>query len=199
MKKINMMGQPCPIPVIETKKVLGTGSGAVVSVDNIIAVQNLEKMAKGSGYTFSYDEIESGHYEVTMGVDADTPVSATTQSTEGQTTKEPGFVIMIGSNQMGNGSEELGKLLMKGYIYSLTQLEQLPDTVIFLNSGAYLTCGEANTVSDLQALEKNGVEVFTCGTCANHYGLKDSLAVGTITDMYHISTKMATAARIITI
>ena len=56
MKTIDVLGQPCPIPVIKAKKALGQGDveAVTVKVDNIVAVQNLEKMARGYGYDFSY-------------------------------------------------------------------------------------------------------------------------------------------------
>ncbi|MDR1607153.1 MAG: sulfurtransferase TusA family protein, partial [Deltaproteobacteria bacterium] len=51
---INMLGQPCPLPVINAKKALReTTEGQTISVlvDNDIAVQNLSKMAKGLGHS----------------------------------------------------------------------------------------------------------------------------------------------------
>ena len=100
---------------------------------------------------------------------------------------------------MGEGAEELGKILIKGFIYSLTELSTPPKFLIFLNSGAYLTSDGANTIEDLEKLEKMGTEILTCGTCINYYGLKDKPAVGTITNMYGITERMASAGNVINI
>jgi selenium metabolism protein YedF len=100
---------------------------------------------------------------------------------------------------MGDGSEELGEILMKGFIYSLTQLACQPKCVIFFNTGAYLTSSDSNTVDDLKKLEEKGTAILTCGTCVNYYKLQDKLAVGSITDMYCITGKMANASKVINI
>ena len=100
---------------------------------------------------------------------------------------------------MGEGAEELGKILIKGFIYSLTELPAPPKYVIFFNSGAYLTSNKANTVDDLKSLSQKGTEILTCGTCINFYNLQDKLAVGSICNMYEIAEKMANAANIINI
>jgi selenium metabolism protein YedF len=100
---------------------------------------------------------------------------------------------------MGRGAEELGKLLIKGFIFSLTQLAPPPEAVIFLNGGARLTTEGANTVPDLKALEEKGAGIYTCGTCANYYKLSDALAVGSIVDMMRITNLLAKASVVITI
>jgi selenium metabolism protein YedF len=109
------------------------------------------------------------------------------------------FVVAISANTMGNGSEELGKILVKAFIYSLTELIEPPDVLVFFNSGACLTSNESNTIDDLKALEGKGTKILTCGTCVNYYGLKDKLAVGTIGNMSEITQTMTEAARLINI
>lgn len=204
MKIMNLMGKPCPIPVIETKKALAEGlDGVLVKVDTIVAVQNLEKMAKNHGYDFSYVESAKDSYEVTIGTGGkNAPVLNNGDSEAGAA--ECGqlsgkLVVVIGRDTMGEGAEELGKILIKGFIYSLTELAVPPEYVIFLNSGAYLTSEGTNTIEDLKKLEEKGTGIFTCGTCANYYGLQDKLAIGAITDMYGITEKMASASNVINI
>ena len=104
---------------------------------------------------------------------------------------------MISSDRMGEGEEELGKVLIKGYIYALTQLETLPKTILFYNKGAYLTCEGSASLEDLKSLEAQGVEIFTCGTCLNYYGLSEKLQVGSITNMYVIADTMAKANKVV--
>ena len=202
MKKIDVSGKPCPIPVIETKKALAEQDedGVLVIVDNITAVRNLEKMANSYGYVFSYVENSKDSYEITIdknGKDSPVQNAAVSEPKSDATTSE--LAVVISRNTMGEGAEELGKILIKGFIYSLTELPLPPKFLIFLNSGAYLTSEEANTIDDLKKLEKLGTEILTCGTCINYYGLQEKLAVGTITNMYGITERMASAGNVINI
>ena len=87
---------------------------------------------------------------------------------------------------MGEGAEELGKTLLKAFVFSLTQQDKLPKTILFYNGGASLTCEGSPMLDDLKALEAQGVEIMTCGTCLNFYGLTEKLAVGSVTNMYTI-------------
>ena len=223
MKTIDVMGKPCPIPVIEAKKALAEPEteGVLVKVDNITAVQNLEKMANGYGYRFSFEEKAKDAYEVAINRDGKKPPEAGAEieaeaaagvaagagaaAVSGELgmlpcdTGSAGLAVAIGRDAMGDGSEELGKILIKGFIYALSELPVPPKYVIFFNSGAHLTSEGSNTVDDLKKLEGKGTEILTCGTCVNYYGLKDKLAVGAITDMYGITERLASAAKIMNI
>ena len=94
---------------------------------------------------------------------------------------------------MGEGNDELGKILLKGYLFALTQQETLPSTILFYNGGASVTCEGSASLDDLRELAKLGVEILTCGTCLNYYGLTDKLRVGEITNMYVIAEKQLQA------
>lgn len=100
---------------------------------------------------------------------------------------------------MGRGSEELGKILIKGFIFSLTQLPTPPKAVLFLNSGIDLVCEGSNVISDLETLVSQGCEVIACGTCLNFYQKTDLLAVGEIGDMYNIASHLAVGAPLISL
>ena len=98
---------------------------------------------------------------------------------------------------MGEGNDELGKVLMKSFIYALSHQETLPNTILFYNSGAALTCEESSTLEDLKSLESQGVEILTCGACLDYYGLLDKLRIGEVTNMYIIVEKMTQAGLIV--
>ena len=104
---------------------------------------------------------------------------------------------MLSSDQMGGGNEELGRILMKGFVYALTQLEELPETVLLYNGGAKLSVEGSQSLEDLKNLEAQGVEILTCGTCLNFYELADKLKVGSVTNMYEIVEKMSGARLVI--
>ena len=107
------------------------------------------------------------------------------------------MVVVLSSNQMGQGDEALGKLLMKGFVFALTQQDMLPETILLYNSGAFLSCEGSDNLEDLKTLEAQGVEIRTCGTCLNYYGLTDKLAVGSVTNMYDIVETMTSAGKVI--
>lgn len=106
-------------------------------------------------------------------------------------------VVVISSDKMGSGNDELGKVLIKGCIFAITQLDELPKKMIFYNGGAKITCEGSDSLEDLKNLESQGVEIVTCGTCLDYYGMKDKLAVGTVTNMYDIVESMNNAGKIV--
>ena len=93
--------------------------------------------------------------------------------------------------------QKLGKVLMKGFIFALSQLDELPSTILFYNGGATITTEGSPSLDDLKNMEAQGVEILTCGTCLDYYNLKDKLAVGSVTNMYTIVEKLANADKII--
>ncbi len=96
-------------------------------------------------------------------------------------------VVLIPADKMGHGDDELGAKLMKAFIYSLTAVPDLPSHVILYNGGAHLSTEGAETVEDLKKLEDQGVEILTCGTCTDFFGITDKVAVGSVTNMYEIA------------
>ena len=189
MIKVNAIGEVCPKPVIMTKKALKEiESGVVeVSVDNITSKENVEKMAKEMGHTFVTRE-EGNVFVITI-----------TKAGEKQekSSEEENIVISIGSDKMGEGEDELGKILIKGFIYALTEAETLPKTVLLYNKGVLLASTFEDTVKDLKVLEERGVEILSCGTCANFYHVQEQIKVGTLTNMYTILERQMKAAKVI--
>jgi selenium metabolism protein YedF len=200
--KVNAMGDACPIPVVKTKKAIQQlgGAGTVETlVDNEIAVQNLTKMAVQKGYGVESQQLGPNEYQVTMTVEGVEPpaIEPAQEVVDCIPCRKKNIVVVISSNQMGVGDEELGRTLLKGFIYALGQQDTLPTTMLFYNSGAFMTCQNSPALEDLKELEAQGVEIMTCGTCLNHYGLTDQLQVGSVTNMYVIAEKMTGADLIV--
>ena len=188
---IDAMGDKCPVPVVKAKKALGTmDTGTVeVHVDNETSVTNLKSLAKSLGCEVSDETIAQGaEYHVFI-----TKTEASASAEEVASSTEKKRVVVISSQVMGSGDDTLGTSLMKAFIFSLTQQDALPDTVLFYNGGAHLTCEGSPCLEDLEALEKADVEILTCGTCLKHYGLDDKLAIGEVTNMYVIAEKQLKA------
>ena len=196
MKIIDAIGKPCPIPVIEAKKALKENLTVAIRVDNIVSIQNLEKMAKGMGWDFSYQKKPEGFYEAVI-LKSETAIEAAKAAhTQGgtalgevaKTAETAGAAIFIGSRAMGEGPAELGEILLRGFIYSLAELPAPPKFLVFFNSGAFLTAEDSNALHDLKRLEALGAEILTCGTCIDYYGLQ--LAVGQVADMHRVAELM---------
>ena len=167
-------------------------------VDNEIAVENLKKMAGQMGYQVKDQKLEEGKYSVQIMVtEAEKTEKIQADICDCRPTAASDKVVVIRSNVMGEGDPELGKVLIKGFIYALSQQEELPKTILFYNGGAYLTCEGSASLDDLKELEHRGVKILTCGTCLNFYGLSEKLKVGEVTNMYDIAATMSKASLIV--
>ena len=198
MITVNAMGDNCPIPVIKTKKAMAalTGPETIeVLVDNEIAVQNVTKMASSSGGKVTSEKLGDAEYKVMIEMEG-APAADGAEAVCAPDARD-NTVVVVSSDRMGSGNDELGKVLIKGFIFAVTQLDTLPKTMLFYNGGATLTTEGSDSLEDLKSLEAQGVEIMTCGTCLDYYGLKDKLAVGTVTNMYSIVETMAKAGRIV--
>lgn len=193
MTHLNMLGKPCPIPVIEAKKALNSsapGDTVEVLVDNDISRQNLEKMAKGLGHGFSFKNQTDSNILVKIEV---------TENSGKADDEGAGLVVAIGSDSMGGPNEELGRALMKSFIFSLTELDTPPEHLIFFNGGVLLATDGSNVLADLQTLAAKGTQIASCGLCLNFYQRTEQLAIGQITNMYAISLTMSRAKKLINI
>ena len=196
---VNAVGEQCPIPVVKATQALRamTEPGTLeVLVDNEIAVQNLTRMGASQGYAVQAEQRGGNLYSVRVLVNK-LPEKESANQPECVVDTGAGLVVAVSSDVMGQGSDELGATLMKGFLFALGQLPQLPRTVLFYNGGAKLTVEGSASLEDIKGLEERGVEIMTCGTCLNYYGLTDKLAVGAVTNMYSIVEKLAGASLII--
>ena len=196
MIQVNALGDACPLPVIKTMNALKElgGAGTVqVSVDNDIAVQNLTRLAKSKGCTIQTEKLSEKEYRVTLTTEAAVEQNGDEASLCTLPAAQKKTVVVISADHMGEGNDELGKILLKGFLFALTQQETLPSTLLFYNGGASVTCEGSASLEDLRTLASLGVEILTCGTCLNYYGLSDKLQVGEVTNMYVIAEKQMNA------
>lgn len=205
-KWIDARGLACPLPVVNAKKAVAEfpGEGVLtVLVDNEIAVQNLQKFGAQKGILVSSQKKADREYEVTLQISGNPEVLQARDTEESREencfpdSKKKGMVVVISANVMGSGEAKLGKALMKAFIFALTKQDFLPETVICYHSGAHLTCQGSECLEDFKTLEAEGVQIVTCGTCLDFYGLKEKLAVGTVTNMYEIVELMEKAETVI--
>ncbi len=197
---VNALGEQCPIPVVKATRALREmrSPGTLeVRVDNEIAVQNLTRMAAGHKLEAKSEKLSDKEFVVTMEVKTPVGDAPLEEPPACVPDARGSLVVAVDTAVMGRGSDELGKALMKGFLFAVSQLPQLPETMLFYNGGAHLTCRGSDSLEDLKSLEAQGVEILTCGTCLNHYGLTEALAVGGVTNTYTIVEKLAGAGKVV--
>lgn len=189
MVKVDAIGQVCPVPIIMTKNALKKiEEGQVeVCVDNEISLQNLKKMSQEMGYAYNVENSGEVFRIVINKVKENVNLVEDHDNT----------VVVLSSQYMGDGDPELGKILMKGFIYTLTEMDFLPKTVLLYNEGVKLAVEGSESLNDLLTLETRGVEILSCGTCLNFYGITDKLKAGTITNMYTIAERQMKATKVV--
>lgn len=184
MKKIlDVKTLACPEPVIQAKKMLEDENITVldVVVGNLVAKENIKRLANSLNFTHTISEIDDG-FLITISKNGKIESSDTNEDEN----LSKGKTYLILSDKIGSGDEELGKLLMKSLIYTLTQTKPFPNKILLLNSGVNLSTINDEIVQHLKMLEKEGTEVFSCGTCLNFYNLAEQLQVGKIGNMYDV-------------
>ena len=193
MIQIDVLGKACPIPVIETKKALRENPDEKtfeILVDNEVATENLAKMAHELKIDYTVGKLADRKYEVSLEkTEASREHSVIEDYSVNQATSD-NYIVIVNSDKIGDGDEEFSKQLLEGFIYSVTEQDHLPVEIIFYNRGVFLTTENEKTIEDLKNLENRGVRVYSCGLCLDHYGKKDELAVGEITNMYKIVEAM---------
>lgn len=197
---IHAEGQACPAPVIHAARALEElrEPGTVeVHVDNEAAVQNLTRLAGGKGLRAQTQRLGEGAFCVAIGV---------TEPLSREPLKEPmcspaqtaaGWVAAVDADTMGRGDDALGRLLLKGFLFAMSRLPQVPKTLLFYNGGAKLTAQGSDSLEDLRELADRGTEILTCGTCLQHYGLPSPPAVGGVTNMYEIVERLTAADKVV--
>jgi len=190
MNSVDARNMPCPEPVVMTKKALEglAGSQLIVLVNNPEACQNVERFAQSQGCAVSVAE-KDGVF--TLEINKADPTAPQE--------KLCADVLLIASDQLGSGDADLGQLLIATFINTLLEAKARPSKMLFINRGVMLTTEGSRVLDTLQQLEKTEVQIFSCGTCLNHYQLKEKLKVGKITNMYDIVDSLLTAEKVVRI
>jgi selenium metabolism protein YedF len=95
----------------------------------------------------------------------------------------PSKVILIQSEGLGRGDDELGGLLMANFLRLLGESQDKPDTLVFWNAGVRLVCEGSYALGHLKTLDEQGVEILACSTCLEYFELTDKLKIGKPTTM----------------
>ena len=196
---IDARGKACPTPVLMAKGAIAQGAEAfTILVDNTTAVENLKRLAGNQGFAAAVREEAGGTFalDFTRG-----EACVSCEEAVNSPLPPPGadWAVFVGRDIIGDGDRELGTNLMRMFFYTLTQSEDKPGAVLFMNAGVRLPTLDQQVAEHLKALSDAGVEIQVCGTCLNFYGLTEQLKVGMVSNMYDIVTRMQKAAKVISL
>jgi selenium metabolism protein YedF len=190
MKTIDCRNQACPAPVINVKNALQEHDEIRVLLDDGAPHENVIRFSRNRGCRVTEERDGSGWIlTITGSADASGPDSGADS--------QKNSVVMITSDRLGDGPEDLGRLLMKNFIYTLLETNKLPNRMLFLNTGVFLTCEGSDVLEALGKLHDMGVEIFSCGLCLDFFQIKEKLQVGTTTNMLAIAENLLSAGQVI--
>ena len=179
---VDVRGSLCPKPVIETKKVSDANPSAVITtiVDNEVSRDNVEKFGKSRGYGVDIRQDGKDFY-LTMTPNANPVAEICEPMSYGNR------VILMTKDYLGEGSEELGRNLMKTFWVCMVEADVKPSKIYFINSSVKMVANDSIHLENIKKLADAGVEIAACGICLDFYGVKEELGVGSITNMYAIT------------
>jgi selenium metabolism protein YedF len=196
-KIIDAVGKACPMPVMMTKKEIDNGEDSFITrVDNKVAVENLKRLASSTGFSIEVKE-DGGIFTVAFSKECEECNRMLEQLEEPKKVPTSDYVVFIGKEYIGEGSEELGKNLMRMFLYTLTESEDLPNYLLFMNGGVKLPTLDLQAVDHLKVLKDKGVDILVCGACLNYYKIAEELKIGSVSNMYEIADKMKQSGKVI--
>jgi len=191
MKNVDVRGMSCPAPVVSVKRALEDAGGELrVLLDDGAPRENVKRFAQGRGYSVQEEATEGG-FALTLTSSAEQQPQVQTGVATGPT------VLLIGSDRLGDGPEELGRVLMRNFIMTLVEIAELPDRMLFINTGVLLTAAGSEVLEALEALGNRGVEVLSCGICLDFFKKKELLAAGGVTNMFTIAESLLGARSVV--
>lgn len=196
MKTIDARGLACPQPVLLTRKALQEVDEVTIIVDNLAATENLRRLASNEGCEVQVRAEKDVFHVALRRIGR---AAGPSQAEAPLPTAEAGTktVLLVTSDGLGQGSQELGQVLMRAFFHTLGEMKSLPSVAIFMNNGVKLTVNGSPILEDLKNLATRGVELLSCGTCLNYFEITDRLAVGRISNMYEIAEALFQAGKIV--
>ncbi|CCK78743.1 sulfurtransferase-like selenium metabolism protein YedF [Desulfobacula toluolica] len=203
IKKIDCRQLQCPAPVLNTKKFLEQEPATEIDVivDNDAAVENVSRFLSFHGFEVSVDtdginSTISGRRDPETATILETNLDHTKTTQNSDTQK---ILVIISSQQIGKGDDELGQKLMINFVKTLKEMGNDLWRLILLNGGVKFSTKDSKIFEDLAGLDASGVSILVCGACLTHFGLMDAKVIGETTNMLDVVTSMQLADKVINI
>ncbi len=206
--RLDCTGLACPEPVMQTKRLLDTTEVEElrVTVDNFTSKENVARFALNQKLNVEVREVGADVYELLLRRNQGPKQESSEEPLRNKSQVRPSFdseketqrlVIYIGRNTLGSGADELGAMLMRGFLRTVLDSDPQPWRIVLINSGVKLGCTDDEAVEALHLLADKGCEVLLCGTCLDYFGLTKNIRVGRITNMYEVVSSLNEASKVI--
>ena len=198
MKEIDVRGLVCPAPVLQTKAAIEESQTEMIKVivDNEAAKQNVSRFLESQG--FNAQAYYEGNDIHVMGNLRKSNFNGFVEEPE-KIVDFKKIMVMVATDRMGFGDDELGLKLMLSFIKTLKEIGPELWRLVFVNNGVKLTIESSEVLPVLKEFEKDGLHIMVCGTCLTHFNLLDEKQVGETTNMLDIVTAMQLADKVINI
>ena len=196
--EIDCRGLACPAPVIQTKECIERGRPGtlMVTVDNEAARQNVTRFLESQKYVVSVAK-DGADFHITGSTSEETALSPPAEKIQDHERRK--IMVMVATDRMGHGDDELGLKLMVSFLKTLKEMGNDLWRLVFVNNGVKMTIADSEVMPVLKDLEKEGVYILVCGTCLTHFDLLEKKVVGETTNMLDIVTAMQLADKVINI
>ena len=195
MITVNAVGKACPEPVIMTRAAVEKGAVELeVLVDNTVAVSNVTRFLEGQGFRVQHQE-NGSEFKLTARREG----SAVSADPAPRPQGKARLAVLVAGKTLGREDKELGEVLIKGFLGTLSKLETPPAVLALMNEGVKLALPDASTCDHLKDLEGTGTKILVCGTCTNHFGITERVGVGTISNMFEILEAVTGADKVLSV
>ena len=195
MITVNAVGKACPEPVIMTRAAVEKGAVELeVLVDNTVAVSNVTRFLEGQGFRVQHQE-NGGEFKLTARREG----SAVSADPAPRPQGKARLAVLVAGKTLGREDKELGEVLIKGFLGTLSKLETPPAVLALMNEGVKLALPDASTCDHLEDLERAGTKILVCGTCTNHFGVTERVGVGTVSNMFEILEAVTGADKVLSV
>jgi len=200
MKIIDAKGLRCPQPLLMTRKVFGEikdKESVKIIIDSENACNSITHFLEDNGMKVNSQKDGNVYELIVPEARKITEAAAEEQVCREEIVQTGNYAVAIFKNRLGEGSEELGMLLIKALINTLPDTTRKPRTMIFMNSGIFLVLKNSPVLEALKKLEQSGVEILACGTCLDYFQKKEELGVGRVSTMYEILERLSQASNVL--
>ncbi len=111
--------------------------------------------------------------------------------------KQVTTVLYINSEMMGGRDDELGAILMGNFLSTLGDFVKDVSHILLVNGGVKLACEGSDKLDLMNMLDESGVEILSCKTCLEHFGLTHRVRAGSISNMFSILEALTGAGKVI--
>ncbi len=208
-KSIDAKGLACPQPVILCRKAMAeAGLDEIeIVVDNEPARQNVIRFLRFTGAAEPVVASRGAIHAISAGVTpamrekarGSSPAPACDEEEDTATRKLAAKTLFLSSDQIGRGDEALGRLLMRGFLHTIGELDRPPRALVLVNSAVRLASENDETVELLRTAASRGVEILVCGTCLDYFHLTDRLRAGRVSNLYEIMEAFLGSGDVVTV